>query len=218
MCPTYLWASTTSRAGALSNPASRHRCCSNSSGSGRSTTTASIVASSGLKSGTLAPATTTPSGPPSASTSGLFLVPGLPRSVGSLPVLSPPGPGLARHPVGRLPLPSDRPEFVALRDQHRPDPLEDAVAAPPPEPAVHRAIVAEVLRQPFPLAAGTEAEDDAVDRLSPADAGPTAMLLRRGWGVLQEDRLDPLPEGIGDFPDRLQRQDITLRPRQGGVS
>jgi hypothetical protein len=138
--------------------------------------------------------------------------------VGFLPVFFPPEPGLAQHPVGRLPPPIDRPEFVALLDQDGPDPLEDAVAAPPLEPTVHRAVVAEVLGQPVPLAAGAEAEEDAVDGLPPVDAGPTAMPLGRGRGVLPEDRLDPLPEGIGDLPDRLQRQDITFRSRQGGVS
>src|SRR3954470_20809560 len=156
MCPMYPPASTASRPLGLSNPASRHRCCSTSPGSGRSTTTASIVSSSSLQSGTFAPAMTTPSGPPSPSTSTLFLVPDLPRSVGFLPVFSPPEPGLAQHPVGRLPLPVHRPELVTLLDQHGPDLLEDAVLAPPLEPAVDRAVVAELLGQPVPLAAGAE--------------------------------------------------------------
>ena len=47
---------------------------------------------------TLAPAITTPSGPPSASTSRLFLVPGLPRSVGFGPVSSPPNRALPSIP------------------------------------------------------------------------------------------------------------------------
>lgn len=115
-------------------------------------------------SGTLAPAMTTPSGPPSPSTSRLFLVPGLPRSVGFLPVFFPPEPGLAQHPVGRLPLPVHRPELVARLDQHCPDLLEDPVPAPPLEPAVHRAVVAELLGELVPLAAAAEAEDDPVER------------------------------------------------------
>src|SRR5947209_17246168 len=90
MCPTYPCSSTAARPLGLSYPASRHRFCSTSSGAGRSTTTASIVSSSSLQSGTLAPAITAPSGPPSASTSTLFLVPFLPRSVGLQPVFSPP--------------------------------------------------------------------------------------------------------------------------------
>src|SRR4051794_29735512 len=162
MCPTYLCFSTAARPLGLSYRASRHRFCSPSSGAGRSTTTASMVSSSSLQSGTLAPAITAPSGPPSASTSTLFLVPTLPRSVGFGPVFFPPEPGLAQHPVGALPLPVHRPDLVALLDQDGPHLLEDAVAAPPLEPAMDRAVVAEPLGQLVPLAAGSEAEDDAV--------------------------------------------------------
>src|SRR4051794_24396550 len=126
MCPMYPPASTAARPLGLSYPASRHRCCSTSSGSGRSTTIAPIVASSSLQSGTFAPAITAPSGPPSPSVTRLFLVPGFPRSVGFLPVFFPPEPGLAQHPVGRLPLPLDPAEFGALGHEHRPDLLEDS--------------------------------------------------------------------------------------------
>src|SRR5579871_6031438 len=104
--------------------------CSTSSGSGRSTTIASIVSLSSFCSTTLAPAITTPSGPPSPSLTRLFLVPALPRSVGFLPVFFPPEPGLARHRVGRLPLPPDPAQLVAFLDQHRPDLLEDAALGP----------------------------------------------------------------------------------------
>src|SRR3954470_5615341 len=102
----------------LSYPLSRHRCCSASDGSGRSTTIASIVALKSFCSTTFAPAITSPSGPPSPSVSRLFLVPFLPRAVGFLPVFSPPGPGLAQQRVARLPLPLHPAEFVALGDQH----------------------------------------------------------------------------------------------------
>jgi hypothetical protein len=116
-----------------------------------------------------------------------------------------------------LPLPIDGPEVVALLDQGGPDPLEDAVAAPALEPAVHRAIVAEVPGQLVPLAAGAEAEDDAVEGRTQVDAGPAAVAL--GWrrGVLQQDGFDPLPEAVIVFPDGLQRLDTTLRPGQGCV-
>src|SRR4051812_6374372 len=114
----------------LSYPLSRHRFCSTSAGSGRSTTIASIVARRSFCSTTLAPAITTPRGPPSPSVSRLFLVPRLPRSVGFLPVFFPPGPGLAQHRVGRLPLPLHPAQFVAFGHQHRPDLLEDAPLDP----------------------------------------------------------------------------------------
>jgi hypothetical protein len=138
--------------------------------------------------------------------------------VGFLPVFFPPEPGLAQPAVGRLPLPIDRPEVVALLDQDGPDPGEDAVAAPPLEPAVDRAIVTEPLGQLVPLASGPEAEDDAVEGRSKVDARPAAVALGRRRSVLQEDRLDPSPEAVIDFPDGLQRFDSTFGPSQGGVS
>src|SRR4051812_32715717 len=109
MCPTYLCFSTAARPLGLSYPASRQRFCSTCFGSGRSTTTASIVSSSSLQSGTLAPAIVAPSGPPSASTSTLFFVPRLPRSVGLRPVLSPPNRALPSIPSALCHLQSTAP-------------------------------------------------------------------------------------------------------------
>ncbi len=89
-------------------PCHRQRCCGEAGvGSGRSTTTASMVVSSSLQSGTLAPSITTPKGPPCSSTNRLVLVPGLPRSVGFLPTLFPPEASLAQPSVGALPVPGD---------------------------------------------------------------------------------------------------------------
>src|SRR5947209_14205864 len=115
----------------LSYALSKERCCGSSSvGTGRSTTIASMVAFKSCCSTTLAPAVTTPSGPPSPSARRLFLVPFLPRSVGFLPVFFPPAPGLAQHRVGRLPLPLHAAEFVTLGGQDRPDPLHDPRLGP----------------------------------------------------------------------------------------
>jgi hypothetical protein len=138
--------------------------------------------------------------------------------VGFSPTFFPPEPGLAQPPVGRLPPPFDGPEVVARLDQHGPDPGEDAVAAPPLEPAMDRAVVAESLGEPVPLAAGAEAEDDPVEGGPQVDAGPAAVRPGRRRGIVQEDRLDPLPEAVGDFPEGVQRLDLTLRPGQGVVS
>src|SRR5512135_1260925 len=119
MCGVYPASVAASSALGLSYPLSRHRCCVSSAvGSGRSTTIASIVASNSFCSTTLAPAITTPSGPPSPSLRTLFLVPFLPRSVGFLPAFFPPEPGLAQHRVGRLPFPLDPAELVAFGDEH----------------------------------------------------------------------------------------------------
>jgi hypothetical protein len=134
------------------------------------------------------------------------------------PVFSPPEPGPAQPPVGRLPLPLDLAQLVALLDQESPDLLEDAVSAPPLEPAVHRTVVAILLGQSVPLAAAAEAEDDAVEGRAPIDPIPAAVLLGRRWGVLQQDRLDPFPQFVGDLPDRLQGLDLTLGPCHGCVS
>src|SRR3954447_12306722 len=120
MCGTYPPPAAASRLRGLSYPLSRFRFCSTSSGSGRSTTIASIVSFKSFCSTTFAPAITAPRGPPSPSVSTLFLVPLLPRSVGFLPVFFPPTPGLAQHRVGRLPPPLHAAEFVALGDHHRP--------------------------------------------------------------------------------------------------
>ena len=76
----------------------------------------------------------------------------------------PPEPGFAQSTVRRLPAPVHRPEFVAFLDQGRPDLLKDAVAAPPLEPAVDRAVVTEVFGQLVPLASRAEPEDYFADR------------------------------------------------------
>src|SRR5579885_2949019 len=123
--------------------------------------------------------------------------------------------GLAQHPVGRLPLPVHRPEVVTLLDQHGPDPLEHAVAAPPLEPAVDRAIAAEAPGELVPLASGAESEDDPVDRPPPIDAGPAAVRPGRRRGIVEKDRLDGSPEVIGEFPDRLPRLDVACGSAQG---
>jgi len=83
---------------------------------------------------------------------------------------------------------------------------------------VDRAVVAEAFGQLVPLASAAESEDDPVEGGPQVDAGPAAVLLGRRRGVLQEDRLDPLPERVVDLPDRVQGLDITLLPRQGGGS
>src|SRR5262245_43274554 len=212
MWPMYPPASTASRPLGLSNPASRHRCCSSSSGSGRSTTMASIVDRSSLQSGTLAPAITAPSGPPWPSVTRCFLVPFFPRSVGFLPVFFPPEAGLAQHPVGRLPLPLDVAEFVALGDQQCPDLLEDPALGPTLEPVVDGALGAVAFGELVPLTAAAHPEEDPVER--PPPVGRRAAGGLAGPEFL-EDRLDPLPQRVGDLPDRAQRLTLRLAASHG---
>src|SRR3954467_8200336 len=163
---------------------------------------ASIVSFSSFCSTTLAPAISTPRGPPSPSVTRLFLVPFLPRSVGFLPVFFPPEPGLAQHRVGTLPLPLHAAEFVALGDQHRPDLLEDAAFDPTLEPVVDRALGAEPFGELVPLAAAPHPEEDRVEHRPPVGDLPPGGLP---GPELLEDRLDPPPEFVGDLPDRPQR-------------
>src|SRR6185369_1415818 len=112
-------------------------CCGFSTvGSGRSTTIASIVSFSSRRSSTLAPAITTPSGPPWPSTTIDFLVPILPRSVGFLPTFFPPEPGLAQRRVAALPFPIDPAQLIASFDEGRPDPFHDPSGAPALEPVM----------------------------------------------------------------------------------
>jgi hypothetical protein len=148
----------------------------------------------------------------------LFLVPDLPRSVGFLPVFFPPEPGLAQHPISRLPLPVDAAQFVTGLDQHAPDLLQGAIAAPALEPAMDRAVIAEAIGELVPLASGSEAEDDAVDRRAPVDPRSAAMGLGSGRADFQQDGFDPPPELVVDFPDRLKRLDCTSGPSQGRLS
>src|SRR3954447_9935661 len=201
MCGTYPPPAAASRLRGLSYPLSRFRSCSTSSGSGRSTTIASIVSFKSFCSTTFAPAITIPSGPPSPSVSRLFLVPFFPRSVGFLPVFFPPEPGLAQHRVGTLLLPLHPAEFVALGDQHRPDLLEDVPLDPALEPVVDRALGAEPLGQLVPLAAAPHPEEDRVEHHPPVGDLPPGGLP---GPELREDRLDPPPEFVRDLPDRTE--------------
>src|SRR6516165_5816836 len=100
---------------------------------------ASIVSRSSRWSFTLAAAITAPSGPPSASTSTLSLVPFFPRSVGFFPTFFPPEPGFPQPPVRGLPLPVHGRQVVALPDQCLPDTSHDPAVAPALEPVMDRA-------------------------------------------------------------------------------
>jgi hypothetical protein len=93
-------------------------------------------------------------------------------------------------------------EFVALGDQLRPDLLEDAPRRPPLEPVVDRALGAESLGELVPLAAAPHPEEDPVEHLSPERVSSAGGLL---GPELLEDRFDPLPQLVGDLPDRAER-------------
>src|SRR5512135_2517798 len=163
---------------------------------------ASIVARRICRSRTLAPAITTPSGPPSPSTTSAFLVPFFPRSVGFGPTFFPPEPSLAQRGIRTLPLPIHRTQLVALPDEGRPDPFHDTSGAPALEPIVDGALGAELAGELLPLAAGAHPEDDPVEGGAPIGDPAAGRLLRP---ELPEDGEDLLPQGIGDLPDGSQR-------------
>src|SRR5262249_42559652 len=156
-------------------------------------TMASIVSRSSRWSFTLAAASTAPSGPPSASTSTLSLLPCFPRSVGFFPTFFPPEPGLAQPAVRRLPLPVHSLQVVALLDQFLPDALHDPPLAPALEPVVDGALGAELAGQLLPLAARAHPEENAVQGLAPVGVVPAGA---SGRPELLEDGQDTLPEGI----------------------
>src|SRR5947209_4596294 len=170
---------------------------------------ASIVARSIRRSKTLAPASTTPSGPPSPSTTSDFLVPFLPRSVGLGPTFFPPEPGLAQRGIGALPLPIDRTQLVALLDEDRPDPLHDPTGAPALEPIVDGALGAELAGELLPLAAGAHPEDDPVEGGPPVSGSASGRLLGPEFA---EDGEDLLPQGVGDLPNGPQRFGLRFPP------
>src|SRR5215207_3180462 len=118
-----------------------------------------MVSSSSLKSGTLAPAITTESGPPSASTKIERLTPILALSVGLGPIWSPQGTGLAHRTIGRLPLEVHSAELFAFLDQLSPDEIQDVKLDPPLEGAVYRGVVGKLFGHLVPLATGAHSED-----------------------------------------------------------
>jgi hypothetical protein len=81
-----------------------------------------------------------------------------------------------------------------------------------------RAIAAEAPGQFVPLTAGAEAEDDAINRSPPVDARSSAELFGRGWGILQKNGFNDIPEVIGEFPDGLQLLDVSGGSSQGWFS
>ena len=138
-------------------------------GSGRSTTMASSVASSSLKSATFAPAITTARGPPSASTKMERFTPFFPLSVGLGPTRSPKT-SLAHCAVGGLPLEVHPTEF-ALLDETLPDEIQHVKLDPPLEGPVYRGVVGELFGQSVPPAAASHPEDDRLQsRAGPREA------------------------------------------------
>src|SRR4030042_4023467 len=93
--------------------------------------------------------------------------------------------------VGRLPLPAQAAEFVALAHQLGPDTLHHPLLVPALKPTMHRAVVAKLLGQLVPLAPRPHAEDDAVQAPPPFGVLATGRLRRP---VFLQDGGDSLPQ------------------------
>src|SRR5664280_1429015 len=120
---------------------------------------------------------------------------------------------LAHHTVGGLPLPADRPQRLTLDDQGGPDLPEHSVSREALKPAVDRRVRTKLARQLVPLHTRAHAVDDPVQHQ--AQISPRAPRHGRRI-VLNEDRLDPLPQLIRQLPDRRQRTGRrSLNSRQG---
>ena len=143
---------------------------------------------------------------PLPSASWLRLTPFLARSVGFLPVFSPPEGRLGHAPVHGQPGPVNAPQAVVLQQAHPPHLQEDAVAHPLLEAVVGGRAGAEAGGvEGLPLAAGAQAVEDGVH----ADAvGHARAAAAEAVGVLVagDAQLDLGPQLVGDAPgvgDRL---------------
>src|SRR5205807_8816543 len=118
------------------------------------------------------------------------------------PTFFPPEPGLAQRRVGALPFPIDPTQLIASFDEGRPNPLHNPAGAPALEPVMDGALGAELAGELFPLATGAHPEEDPIEGGPPVGGPASGRLL---GPELQEDREDPLPQGIWDLPDGSQR-------------
>ena len=108
---------------------------------------------------------------------------------------------LAHRPVGRLPGPVAPAQLGACADQRGPEPIEDAPGDPPLEGPMGRAVAGKLGRELVPLDPAAQAVDDRIQRRPGVDPGTARA---RGRIKLSEHGSDPLPQRIGDAPDRGQ--------------
>src|SRR3954470_1987463 len=160
---------------------------------------ASRVASSSLKSGTLAPATATPRGSPRASVTTERLVPSLPRSVGLGPVFFPTQRRLGHRPVSRQPLPVDPDQPVVTQQPLPPELVEHPGLDPFGEAPVGRGLRADPGGvQRAPLATGAQDEENTVQGGAIRDARIVAsQRVTRPW---RKQRSHPLPQRVRNPP------------------
>ena len=118
----------------------------------------------------------------------------------------------AQSTICGLPSPVDRSELFAFFEQDGPDSLEDAVTAPPLEPAMNRAIIAEMPRE-F-CSTDIQSGDGKWRRSSPT-ASLSEVDRHAPWVLPEhppEDRLDPPPKVVVDFPNCIKRLFLSEGP------
>src|SRR5262245_2098838 len=157
------------------------------------------VASTSFLSCRLARSMARPTWMPLASTSRLRLAPSLPRSVGFLPVFSPPERSLGHGPVQRQPAPIQSPQLVVLLQPLRPEFLEDVRLDPFLKAAVRRTLGTDAGGlQGAPLAAGAEHEEDGIHG---PPIGHARVVTTEGMRLAgRQERFEALPQRLGDAP------------------
>src|SRR6266849_6729398 len=117
----------------------------------------------------------------------------LPRSwldLSGLAQFGPPHPSFAQGRIGRLPLPVDAAQFLAVLDQDFPDAVQHFAFDPPLERAMDRTVVGKRLGELIPLTAAPHPEDDRVQRTTRIDAFATGPPGRIVFG---QDRFYDVP-------------------------
>ena len=142
MCGWYPASATVPWPVGLSYPLSKHRFWTPS---GRSTTMLSSVGLSSFVSWTLAPATTTLSGPPGPVDQDAFLAPSLAPVRGIAVQWRPPQTRLSHGAIGGLPFPIYAVQLPAFFDQGGPDTLNHPTLDPTLEGPVDGAVIPQLL-------------------------------------------------------------------------
>ncbi len=130
--------------------------------------------------------------------SRLRLTPLLPRSVGFLPVLSPPERCLRHRSIHAQPVPVDALQFIKLLDTGVPELQEDACLDPLLEAVMSGGFGTQVgLVEGLPLAASAKNVEDGIGTASIGDTRSSSAKAVR-VEAYRNERLKHGPQSIGD--------------------
>jgi hypothetical protein len=96
-----------------------------------------------------------------------------------------------------LPLPLHTSQLIALFDQACPEFLEETGLTPILKAAVDRTVIPVYAWDMIPLTASAQPKDDRIQHSPPVSPRATSDF---GWFQLSEQRLDPFPQFVGNFP------------------